>query len=246
LSYSHNEVKPYHHDQSGKKVEVGKMFDNIAPHYDLLNRILSLGIDKSWRIKGINLLKKRNPKQVLDVATGTADVAIQTVELLQPDKVVGIDISTKMLEVGRKKVAAKNWSDKIELIEGDSEELPFEDNRFDAVTVAFGVRNYENLEKGLLEMNRVLKPGGQVMILELSRPTIFPFKQLYNFYFKYILPFIGKMTSKDPKAYEYLYQSVMAFPNGKDFVEVLNKTGYKNNKCLSLTLGICSLYIGEK
>ncbi len=246
MSYSHNEVKPYDLDQTGKKEEVGKMFDNIAPYYDLLNRVLSLGIDKSWRRKGINLLKKRNPNEVLDVATGTADLALETMKLLQPDKVTGIDISTKMLEIGKQKVDKKNWSDKIELIAADSEKLPFEDNSYDAVTVAFGVRNFENLEKGLLEMNRVLRPGGQVMILELSRPTLFPFKQLYNFYFKYILPLIGKLTSKDPKAYNYLYQSVMAFPNGKDFVEVLNKTGYKNNKCLSLTLGICAIYIGEK
>ncbi len=238
-------IKPYD-EQAEKKGQISTMFNNIAPYYDFLNRFLSLGIDVSWRRKGIAKLKEIEPKSLLDVATGTADVALEAVKQLNPEKVVGIDISTKMLDVGREKIAKKNLSPIITLEEGDSENLPFPDNSFDAVTVAFGVRNFENLEKGMREMNRVLKPGGKIMILEFSSPTIFPFKQLYHFYFKNILPLIGRLTSKDPKAYRYLYESVQAFPNGKDFVSVMDKTGYKFNECVPLTLGICSIYTGKK
>ena len=239
------QVKPYGHEGS-KKGQVSKMFDNIAPWYDFLNHFLSLGIDISWRKKAIRELKQVHPKMILDVATGTADLAIEANKQLGPDKVVGIDISREMLEVGNKKLVTKKLDKKIELLLGDSENLPFKDNTYDAVTVAFGVRNFENLEKGMKEMNRVLKPGGMIVVLEFSRPTLFPFKQLYNFYFKNMLPLIGRITSKDPKAYGYLYESVQAFPDGKDFMVVMEKTGFRSAICKPLTLGICSIYRGVK
>ncbi|PHN05251.1 bifunctional demethylmenaquinone methyltransferase/2-methoxy-6-polyprenyl-1,4-benzoquinol methylase UbiE [Flavilitoribacter nigricans] len=238
-------VKPYEAEGS-KKQQVSTMFDRIAPYYDFLNRLLSLGIDTIWRKKAINLLKADQPQRILDVATGTADVAIEAAHQLSPEEIIGVDISVEMLEVGRKKVQRKGLQEIITLEEGDSENLPFPDNTFDALTVAFGVRNFENLERGLREMQRVLKPGGKVVILEFSRPTIFPFRQLYHFYFKNILPFIGKFTSKDPKAYRYLYESVQAFPDGDKFLNILSQTGYKSNRCIPLTLGVCSIYLGEK
>ncbi len=239
------EVKPYG-EAGNKKSQVSKMFNSIAPYYDFLNRLLSLGIDQSWRRKAIKRLAADQPQMILDVATGTADVALEIVKQLNPKKVIGIDISVEMLEVGKQKIKKKGLHPLIELQEGDSENLPFEDNTFDAVTVAFGVRNFENLEKGLQEIYRVLKKDGQLIVLEFSRPTIFPFKQLFNFYFKNILPFIGRMTSKDPKAYKYLYESVQAFPDGTDFIEVLSKNAYKSNSWTPLTLGICSIYAARK
>lgn len=238
-------IKPYSQDDS-KKGQISKMFNNIAPYYDFLNRLLSLRRDVYWRRKAISMLKEGKPKVMLDVATGTGDFAIEAHKQLSPDKIMGVDISVEMLEVGKVKIKKKGLEDIIELKEGDSENLPFEDNTFDAITVAFGVRNYENLAKGMKEMNRVLKPGGRLMVLELSTPTLFPFKQLYLSYFKYILPMIGKLTSKDPKAYQYLYESVQAFPNGKDFVKVMENTGYQSNEFMPLTLGICSIYTGIK
>lgn len=238
-------VKPYEAEGS-KKQQVSTMFDRIAPYYDFLNRLLSLGIDTIWRKKAINLLKADHPQKILDVATGTADVAIEAAKRLSPEQIVGVDISVEMLEVGRKKIARKGLQEIITLKEGDSENLPFPDNTFDALTVAFGVRNFENLEQGLREMQRVLKPGGKVVILEFSKPSTFPFRQLYQFYFKNILPFIGKFTSKDPKAYRYLYESVQAFPDGDQFLNILSQTGYKSNRCIPLTLGVCSIYLGEK
>jgi demethylmenaquinone methyltransferase/2-methoxy-6-polyprenyl-1,4-benzoquinol methylase len=209
------EVKPYN-EQGGKKEQVSEMFDNIAKNYDFLNRFLSFRFDVLWRKKAIKLLKGDNPKIILDVATGTADVALETYKQLNPEKIIGVDISNEMLAVGRTKIAKKELSDIITLENGDSENLRFESNTFDAITVAFGVRNFENLEKGLGEMQRVLKKGGKLVVIEFSQPTIFPFKQLYNFFFKYILPTIGKLISKDPKAYKYLYESVQAFPDGKN------------------------------
>lgn len=239
------EVKPYQKAGS-KKSQVSKMFNRIAPYYDFLNRLLSLGVDTIWRKKAIQQLKVHQPKILLDVATGTADVALEISKSLSPDKVIGIDISTEMLDIGRAKIKKRQLENQIELKEGDSENLPFQDNTFDAITVAFGVRNFENLERGLTEMYRVLKPGGQLVVLEFSKPKIFPFRQLFNLYFKYLLPFIGKMTSKDPRAYQYLYESVQAFPDGSQFVDILQVIGYKSNRCLPLTLGICSIYLGEK
>ena len=241
----HEQVKPYSKEAS-KKEQVSSMFNNIAKHYDFLNRFLSLGIDVIWRKKAISLLKDEQPKYILYVATGTADVAIETANKLSPEKIIGIDISTEMLAVGRQKIKKEGLDTIIELKDGDSENLPFSDNTFDAVTVAFGVRNFENLEKGLAEMRRVLKDNGKVIILEFSRPKIFPFKQLFYFYFKNILPLIGRITSKDPKAYTYLFESVQAFPEGKDFTTILEKLGYSHTQHISLTLGICSIYSARK
>lgn len=238
-------VVPYKGDDLDKKSQVAKMFDNISGRYDFLNHFLSLGIDIQWRKKAVKLLKKQNPTTVLDVATGTGDFAIAALKA-NPESITGIDISNGMLEVGRKKIKKKGLDDKITLLNGDSENLPFEDNKFDAIIVAFGVRNFENLEVGLKEMKRVLKPKGKVYVLEFSTPTSFPFKQLYNFYFRYILPVIGKRISKDSSAYTYLPESVKAFPDGKKFLGVLDSLGYKSPTWKPLTLGICSIYTAEK
>lgn len=238
-------VVPYKEENSGKKVQVARMFDNISHRYDFLNHFLSLGIDKAWRKKAIALLKPHQPKLLLDVATGTADFALQALKL-NPEKVIGVDISEGMLEVGRHKIKARSLEHKIELAYGDSENLPFEENKFDAVTVAFGVRNFENLEKGLREIFRVLKPGGKVVVLEFSRPRKFPFKQVYSFYFKAILPKIGKFVSSDKAAYTYLPESVEAFPDGEDFLRILNLVGFKRTQCKALTFGISSIYSGTK
>lgn len=238
-------VRPYGSGES-KKAEVERMFDNIAPRYDLLNRVLSLGVDVWWRKRAIAYLKPAQPQQILDVATGTADVAIMAAKILKPAKVVGIDIANQMLDLGRVKTEREKLTHIITLETGDSENLRFGDGSFDAVTVAFGVRNFENLEKGLQEMCRVLRPGGRAVILEFSKPQIFPIKQLYNAYFKYVLPLIGRLTSRDIRAYTYLFESVQAFPEGQDFLNILTKTGYRNPTCERLTLGICSIYSATK
>jgi len=239
------EVIPYKKEDLGKKEQVALMFNNISPKYDLLNHLLSLGIDIRWRKKAIKLLKSIEPKTILDVATGTADFAIQSLSL-NPDKVIGVDISDGMLEIGKEKIKRKNLEQIISLENGDSENLRFEDNKFDAVIVAFGVRNFENLENGLANMFRVLKENGKVVILEFSKPASFPFKQIYNFYFKSILPIIGNMISKDNSAYTYLPESVQAFPQGSKFLDILNKTGFNQTECIPLTFGICSIYTGIK
>jgi demethylmenaquinone methyltransferase / 2-methoxy-6-polyprenyl-1,4-benzoquinol methylase len=239
-------VVPYKEEDLTKKQQVAKMFDNISHRYDFLNHFLSLGIDKAWRKKAVKFLKPVNPQIILDVATGTGDFAIQTHASLKPEKVIGVDISEGMLEMGRKKLKNRQLSDSIELISGDSENLPFPENKFDAVTVAFGVRNFENLRKGLEEINRVLKPGAMVVILEFSKPRTFPFKQLYNFYFKLILPKIGRLISKDKAAYTYLPESVDAFPDGDAFVQILSELGFKKATCKSLTFGISSIYTAQK
>jgi demethylmenaquinone methyltransferase/2-methoxy-6-polyprenyl-1,4-benzoquinol methylase len=239
------EVKPYEASGS-KKEQVAKMFDNIAPRYDLLNRVLSLGIDCIWRKQAIEYLRPKAPRLILDVATGTADVALETARRLQPERIIGLDISSEMLQIGREKVHKQDMSHLIELQQGDSENLPFQDNTFDAITVAFGVRNFENLEKGLSEMRRVLKAGGQLVVLEFSKPHVFPLKQLFQFYFRHILPLIGRWTSRDQRAYSYLYESVQAFPEGDEFLNILQKTGYKSSQCKPLTFGICSIYLTEK
>jgi len=239
------EVIPYKEEELGKKEQVALMFDNISPRYDLLNHLLSLGIDIQWRKKAIGLLKPLNPKQILDVATGTADFALQSLSL-DPDKVIGIDISDGMLDIGREKIKKRKLEHIITLENGDSENLRFSDNKFDAVIVAFGVRNFENLENGLASMHRVLKAGGKVIILEFSKPSSFPFKQLYNFYFKSILPIIGNVISKDNSAYTYLPESVQAFPQGSEFLKILKKTGFNHTECIPLTFGICSIYSGIK
>jgi demethylmenaquinone methyltransferase / 2-methoxy-6-polyprenyl-1,4-benzoquinol methylase len=238
-------VLPYKEEQESKKEQVARMFNNISQRYDFLNHLLSLGIDKGWRKKAIKILKPHNPKYILDVATGTGDFAIQALEL-SPEKVIGVDISKGMLEIGRQKISKRNLTSKVELQEGDSENLRFPENKFDAVTVGFGVRNFENLEKGLQEIYRVLKPGATLVVLEFSRPRKFPFRQIYNFYFKTILPKLGRMISKDRSAYTYLPESVEAFPDGMDFITILNKVGFKKTACKPLTFGISSIYTGHK
>ncbi|MFN4079716.1 MAG: bifunctional demethylmenaquinone methyltransferase/2-methoxy-6-polyprenyl-1,4-benzoquinol methylase UbiE [Saprospiraceae bacterium] len=239
------EVKPYNASEE-KKAQVERMFDNIAPRYDLLNRALSLGVDVWWRRRALSYLKKLNPATVLDVATGTADVALMCARLLRPRRIVGVDIANAMLDIGRLKINKRGLSDIISLETGDSENLRFEDASFDAVTVAFGVRNFQDLERGLSEMHRVLRPGGRLVILEFSKPKLFPFKQLYNAYFKYVLPLIGRLTSRDMRAYAYLYESVQAFPEGKAMLQILSKTGFSKTQSERLTLGICSIYVADK
>ncbi|MDZ7607931.1 MAG: bifunctional demethylmenaquinone methyltransferase/2-methoxy-6-polyprenyl-1,4-benzoquinol methylase UbiE [Cyclobacteriaceae bacterium] len=240
-----SEIKPYKNQALGKKAQVAEMFNNISPKYDFLNHLLSLGIDVSWRKKAIRLLKENRPTKILDVATGTADFAIQAASL-SPEKIIGVDISEGMLEIGRIKIKQKKLDHLITLETGDSEQLNFQDNHFDAVIVAFGVRNFENLESGLANMQRVLKKDGKVIILEFSKPTSFPFREIYYFYFKYVLPIIGRLVSKDTSAYTYLPESVNAFPQGDSFLRILEKTGFKSTQCIPLTFGICSIYTGLK
>lgn len=237
-------VKPYESDKS-KKEEVALMFNNIAHKYDFLNHFFSLGIDFLWRKKAIKLLKPHKPERILDLATGTADFAIAAAKL-NPKEVIGADISQGMIDIGKKKIDNKQLNNCISLEIGDSENLRFDDNYFDALTVGFGVRNYGDLKKGLSEMLRVVKPGGKLAILEFSKPSKFPVKQGFNFYFKYIMPTFGNWLAKDQKAYTYLPDSVQAFPSGHDFVTILNEVGYKNVKTYPLTGGIASIYFGEK
>ncbi|MFM7015828.1 MAG: bifunctional demethylmenaquinone methyltransferase/2-methoxy-6-polyprenyl-1,4-benzoquinol methylase UbiE [Bacteroidota bacterium] len=238
-------VIPQNYKGSSKRERVEDMFDRIAPKYDLLNKVLSVGIDKGWRKKMVAALKPLQPKHLLDIATGTADVAIACMQL-QPDHITGVDISALMLAEGQKKINELGWANQVTLQQADSENLPFADNSFDAITVAFGVRNFQNLDKGLSEMFRVLKPNGKVVILEFSQPEKFPIKQFYHFYSKYVLPLIGQIVSKERAAYEYLPESVAAFPYGGDFVKIMNKNNFVNAKCVPLTFGIASIYVGSK
>ena len=239
-----NQVTPYKTGES-KKQQVSAMFNNIAPKYDLLNHVLSAGIDIWWRKKAVKKLQPFEPQTILDVATGTADFAIESASL-HPEKIIGIDISEKMLEVGKEKVRKKQLQEVILLQIADSENLPFPDNTFDAITVAFGVRNFENLEKGLSEMYRVLKPNGITAIIEFARPETFPVKQLYHLYFTHILPNIGKIISKDAAAYTYLPESVEVFPYGEDFTRILAGTGFQSPAFEPLTFGIAHLYTARK
>jgi demethylmenaquinone methyltransferase / 2-methoxy-6-polyprenyl-1,4-benzoquinol methylase len=238
-------IVPDTQSSESKKQQVAKMFDNISPYYDFLNHFLSVGIDKRWRRKAVRKLLPVKPQQTLDIATGTGDLAIEASKVL-PGTITGVDISEGMLAIGRKKINKMNLAHVINLQYGDSENLPFPDNHFNAAMVAFGVRNFENLEKGLTEINRVLKPGGKLVILEFSKPEKFPVKQFYNFYFFRILPFIGKIISRDRRAYNYLPESVAAFSSGSHFLKVLEKTGYKNTSAEPLTFGISSIYTGIK
>ena len=238
-------VTPYGNKDKTKKQEVAEMFDNIAPRYDFLNHLLSMGIDIGWRRKAIRILKAQKPKSILDVATGTADFAIEALDA-NPDEVIGVDISKDMLAVGRTKISKKGLENKVRLDYGDAENLPYETEKFDAITVAFGVRNFENLEAGLKEMNRVLKKGKTLFVIEFSKPEHFPIKQLYFFYFKAILPLIGKLVSKDARAYTYLPESVEAFPYGNEFAGILKNCGFSKVEIKPLTFGIASLYVAEK
>lgn len=239
------QVTPYKNSKQQKKQQVELMFDNIAPRYDFLNHFLSLGIDKLWRKKAIRILSEYKTSSILDVATGTGDFAIAASKL-KPSKIVAFDISEQMLNVGRIKSVKLGLSNLIEFKKGDSESMPFSDRQFDAITVAFGVRNFENLEKGLKEFHRVLKPEGVVVILEFSKPKYFPFKQFYFFYFFTILPLVGKMVSKDSSAYSYLPESVMAFPDDQKFLSVLKNCGFSRSKQKRLTFGIATIYIAQK
>ncbi|MCG8575482.1 MAG: bifunctional demethylmenaquinone methyltransferase/2-methoxy-6-polyprenyl-1,4-benzoquinol methylase UbiE [Flavobacteriales bacterium] len=243
-------VRPYNKEEASKKEEVAEMFDNISKRYDFLNHFLSMGIDKLWRKRAIKMLRKSmpqgmKPEVILDIATGTGDFALEALKL-NPKKVVGLDLSEGMLEVGREKMKKKKVDDIIEMVQGDSENLPFDDNYFDGYTVGFGVRNFENLEAGLGEMLRVLKPGGIGIVLEFSKPKRFPIKQFFGFYSRYIIPGIGKTISKDKSAYSYLPESVAAFPEGKDFESILTKVGYNVIQSRPVSGGIATIYVGQK
>ncbi len=238
-------VTPYSDSVKGKKEQVAEMFDNIAPKYDFLNHFLSFGIDKLWRRKAIRLLMKNRPTTILDVATGTADFAIESLKT-GARKIVGIDISEEMLSFGRVKITKMGLADQITLQQGDAEALVFMNESFDAVTVAFGVRNFEDLYKGLSEIYRVLKPTGIICVLEFSKPTIFPIKQLYGFYSFYILPFLGRLFSKDNSAYRYLPESVEKFPDGAAFLSALENSGFSNTKQYRQTFGVATIYIGVR
>ncbi|SFS52456.1 bifunctional demethylmenaquinone methyltransferase/2-methoxy-6-polyprenyl-1,4-benzoquinol methylase UbiE [Lutibacter maritimus] len=238
-------VKPYKNSDLGKKEQVAKMFDTISNEYDGLNRVISFGIDVSWRKKVVEIIKKTNPSTILDIATGTGDLAIHLAKT-NATKIIGLDISEGMLQVGRKKIEVLKLNNTIEMVFGDSENIPFENNSFDAITVAFGVRNFENLDKGLLEIYRVLKPGGTFVVLETSVPTKTPFKQGYNFYSTKILPTIGKLFSKDKVAYKYLSDSAASFPFGDAFNNILLKNGFINVENRPQTFGVASIYIAKK
>ncbi len=234
-------VIPYKDSNKGKKEQVTQMFDNVSSNYDFLNRVLTFGIDVNWRKKVIKIVSDANAKKIIDIATGTGDLAIMLAEI-NPEKIVGLDLSPGMLEVGKKKVTDKNLDQVIEMVLGDSENLPYKDGSFDAATVGFGVRNFENLEKGLSEIHRVLKPGGSFVVLETSQPTEFPMKQGFTFYSKYIIPTLGKLLSKDKNAYTYLPESAAAFPYGKAFNDIILKTGFSSSKILPQTFGAATIY----
>ncbi|MFD2943127.1 bifunctional demethylmenaquinone methyltransferase/2-methoxy-6-polyprenyl-1,4-benzoquinol methylase UbiE [Flavobacterium notoginsengisoli] len=238
-------VTPYKDSSLGKKEQVTQMFDTISGNYDNLNRVISFGIDIKWRKKVLKIVSDKKPKVVLDIATGTGDLAILLAQT-NAEKIIGLDISAGMLEVGKKKVQEKNLSNIIELVLGDSENMPFEDNYFDAITVGFGVRNFENLEKGFSEILRVLKPNGVFVILETSVPDKFPYKQGYNFYSKNILPLIGKLFSKDNDAYGYLSESAAAFPYGEALNNILKKTGFIDVVAMPQTFGVATIYSASK
>ena len=238
-------VTPYKDSDLGKKEQVAQMFDTISGNYDGLNRVISFGIDVKWRKKVLKLVAAKKPETILDIATGTGDLAILMAQT-GAKEITGADISEGMMEVGRKKVADKNLSNRIKLVYGDSENLPFEDNYFDAITVAFGIRNFETLEKGLADILRVLKPGGIFVILETSVPTKFPYKQGYKLYSRFLLPLIGKLFSKDRSAYAYLSESASVFPHGETLNNILRKTGFIEVKNMPQTFGVATIYSASK
>lgn len=244
--FAHDNVVPYKGSKLGKKQQVAEMFNSIAFRYDFLNRFLSAGVDVGWRKKALKQLKDLQPTTLLDVATGTGDMALMAAKMLPLEQITGIDISNGMLEIGRQKVEKAGLSHKIELLNGDSETINFANASFDAVTVAFGVRNFEDLEQGLAEIKRVLKPGGKLVVLEFSRPKTAIAKGFYNLYMKIIAPNMGKIFSKNRNAYQYLDESIKKFPEGKNFTNILDKLGFKHTYCKPLSLGICSIYCGEK
>ena len=241
----HDHIRPYKESAKSKKEQVAEMFDRIAGRYDFMNRFLSARTDIGWRKKAISLLKKDEPKTILDIATGTADMAIRAYKMLNPDQITGIDISTQMLEIGKNKVDKEGLAGKIRLQVGDSETINFGKNTFDAGMVAFGIRNFENLEKGLAEILRVLKPGGQLIILEFSKPKQ-PIRSFYNLYMGVIAPLIARWFNQNKEAYQYLCESANAFPDRQKLVDILNKIGYSGTQYKSLSLGICCIYSGRK
>lgn len=244
--FAHDDVVPDQQSGMQKKEQVAQMFDSIASRYDFVNRFLTAGIDIRWRKKAISQLMSIQPKQILDVATGTGDIAIMTYAMLHPEKITGIDISEGMLELGRKKMKKLELTDRIQLLKADSEQIPFPDNHFDAITVAFGVRNFQDLQKGLSEMLRVLRPGGKLVILEFSRPSNPVFRSLCNFYMNVITPGIGRLFANNKQAYQYLTNSVQAFPEGPALLGILQNTGFANAYLKRLSLGICTIYCGTK
>ncbi|MBN8675461.1 MAG: bifunctional demethylmenaquinone methyltransferase/2-methoxy-6-polyprenyl-1,4-benzoquinol methylase UbiE [Chitinophagales bacterium] len=242
----HDHITPFKDSQKPKKEQVAEMFDRIADRYDFMNRFLSARTDIGWRKKAIRILKKDKPQLILDIATGTGDMALMAYKMLKPAKIVGIDISAQMLEVGRKKIEKEGLGDKIELQGGDSETINFAENTFDAVMAAFGVRNFENLEKGFTEMLRVLKPGGQLVILEFSTPKRKAVRSLYNLYMGIVAPQVARWFRQNKEAYQYLNESTNAFPDRQLLVDILNKIGYSDTRFKSLSLGICCIYTGRK
>ncbi|MGE5943119.1 MAG: bifunctional demethylmenaquinone methyltransferase/2-methoxy-6-polyprenyl-1,4-benzoquinol methylase UbiE [Flavobacteriales bacterium] len=240
-----SKIKPYKNSDLGKKEQVTKMFDTISGDYDGLNRVISFGIDIKWRKKVVHIVKETNPKTVLDIATGTGDLAI-ALSKTNATKIIGLDISSGMLEIGKEKIKKQGLENKIEMVLGDSENMPFEDNTFDAITVGFGIRNFETLENGLKEILRVLKPGGCFVILETSMPTKTPYKQGYNFYTKNILPVIGRLFSKDKSAYKYLCESASVFPYGETLNNILRKIGFINVEDFPQTFGVATIYVSSK
>jgi demethylmenaquinone methyltransferase / 2-methoxy-6-polyprenyl-1,4-benzoquinol methylase len=245
-SLPHDHILPVKESQKGKKQQVAEMFNRIACRYDFMNRFLSGGIDRGWRKKAVKKLKNDSPRMILDVACGTADMAIMACKILEPEKIIGIDISEEMLKIGNEKIEKEGLKGKIELQSGDSETINFSKNTFDAITVAFGVRNFEHLEDGLKEMFRVLKPGAQLIVLEFSKPKNTAFRGLYNVYMGFVAPEMARLFSKDKKAYQYLNETAKAFPDRQQFVEILDSVGFINTEYKSLSLGICCIYCGRK
>jgi len=238
-------VRPYKDSDLGKKAQVTQMFDTISKEYDGLNKVISLGIDMKWRKKVVEIVTQKQPGQILDIATGTGDLAIMMADT-GASKIIGLDISTGMLDVARKKIVRQKLEGKVEMVDGDSENLPFDDNTFDAITVSFGVRNFEHLEKGLAEILRVLKPTGTFVVLETSVPTKFPFKQGYWLYTKFLLPLIGKVFSRDRSAYSYLSKSAALFPYGPAFNNILDKIGFIAIENMPQTFGVATIYVASK
>jgi len=245
MEYKAEKINPYNNEES-KTGQVKQMFDSIAPAYDFMNRCMTMGIDRLWRRKAVNLVGKTQPQTMLDVATGTGDLAIQLCRTIHPKKIIGIDLSNGMLEIGRKKVAEKHLSDTISLQQGDCLNLPFGNDTFDAVTVAYGVRNFEHLEQGYAEMHRVLAPGGMLCVVELSTPTNPLIKFFYDIYTRHIIPFIGRSKSKDARAYSYLPESIAAVPQGESMLQIMRKVGFEECQAIAMTFGTCSIYLGKK
>lgn len=243
--YKAESVLPYDKKES-KSSQVRQMFDTIAPTYDSLNRMMTFGIDKRWRHIAMKHLAEYCPEQILDVATGTGDLPLLMEKMLSPKKIIGIDLSEGMLDIARKKISDRNLNDKIDFFREDCLSLSFPDNTFDAVTVSFGVRNFEHLEQGYSEMYRVLKPGGALLVIELSTPEQFPFKQFYRLYAFHIIPLLGKLFTKDSRAYTYLPLSIAAAPQGEEMLKIFRKIGFSKTSCRKLTFGVCTIYIGEK